>query len=345
MGEVRFLPRILMVAGSAAVLTGLLPVATASAVLPPKPTSSCKVPVLSVSTLKVKAGSIITVSGRNFSGCSAQGNPVGPTRVLTVKVGVVTAAKKTDILATTRTTVSGTFSASVTVPRLASGGVPKLVLAAAAVDPATKLSYAGVAVLAYGAGAPAVPAVLPPKPSPSCKVPVFSVSTLKVKPGSIITVSGQNFSGCSAQGSTAVPIRVLTVKVGVVTAAKKTDMLATAKTSATGAFSARVTVPRLSAGGVQKLVLVAAAVDPATKLTYAGVAALGYDGGAISVISANVTPPSGGGIPTAVPAGTGGQAATAGDSTRNEQLAMIGLGGVLTAAGGLGLRRRGRRVH
>lgn len=33
-------------------------------------------------------GTQVTVSGVNFSGCSAQGNPAKPTAILTVKVGV-----------------------------------------------------------------------------------------------------------------------------------------------------------------------------------------------------------------------------------------------------------------
>lgn len=184
-----------------------------------------------------------------------------------------------------------------------------------------------------------------PKPSASCKVPVFSVSPLKAKPGTRVTVSGVNFSGCAAQGSIAKPTPVLTVKIGVQTASKMGAVLATTKTTAAGKFSVTVTVPALTTGGIAKLALAAAATDPSTKLTYAGVAVLAYDiatppaTGSAPVAAATTSPP-GGGVPTAVPAGNGGQAATVGSGHRDAQFALGGVGALLAAAGAAGVSRR-----
>ncbi len=93
--------RAVAIAGASAVVC-LVGVTSASAAAPavPKPTATCKVPVLSVSQTTAKPGTKITVSGQNFSGCSAQGNPAKPTGVLTVQVGIFTAAKVKDVLAT-----------------------------------------------------------------------------------------------------------------------------------------------------------------------------------------------------------------------------------------------------
>ena len=61
---------------------------------------------------------------------------------------------------------------------------------------------------------------------------MFSVKPLTAAPGSKVTVSGVNFSGCPAQGSKAKP--VLTVKVGVETASKVGRLLATTTTTPSG---------------------------------------------------------------------------------------------------------------
>lgn len=206
----------------------------------------------------------------------------------------------------------------------------------------------GVAVLAglvplAAAGSAGAAGV--PKPSASCKVPVFSVSPLKAKPGTKVTVSGVNFSGCTAQGSTAKPTPVLTVKIGVQTASKMGAVLATTKTTAAGKFSVTVTVPALTTGGIAKLALAAEATDPSTKLSYAGVAVLAYDVATPTAtgsapVSAAPTSPPGGGVPTAVPAGNGGQAAAAGAGTRDAQFALGGAGALLAAAGAVGVSRR-----
>ncbi len=199
-------------------------------------------------------------------------------------------------------------------------------------------------------------AAAPPKPSASCKVPVLSVTPLTVTPGSKVMVSGVNFSGCPAQGSKAKPTPVLTVKIAVVSAAKTGKVLATTTTSRTGVFSVRVTVPALPSGGVPKLALVAQSRDAATGLDYVGLAVLAYKSVAktpapVAAPVKHITPvapaPSGGGgVPTAVPAGSGGLAAATSPVTRDAELALGGAGLVLLAAGGVGLGRRrqsGRR--
>jgi len=69
-------------------------------------------------------------AGQNFSGCSAQGNPAKPTGVLTVQVGIFTAAKVKDVLATTKTSATGSFSVQITVPKVSAGGKPQIGVAA-----------------------------------------------------------------------------------------------------------------------------------------------------------------------------------------------------------------------
>jgi len=207
---------------------------------------------------------------------------------------------------------------------------------------------AKIAAGVVGGGVLALVGVLPvaanaattaPKPSASCKVPVFSVSPLRASPGTKVTVSGVNFSGCAAQGNKAKPTPVLTVQVGVQSASKMGKLLATTKTSASGSFSVQVTVPALSAAGVPKLELAAAAKDPATGLVYAGVAVLAY-----STPSATPTPSatggSGGGVPTAVPAGSGGLAASTSSSTRLAHDGLAAGGLALLVVGGIGFGRR-----
>jgi hypothetical protein len=206
-----------------------------------------------------------------------------------------------------------------------------------------------VAAGVVGGGVLALVAVLPvaanattvPKPSASCKTPVFSVSPMKASPGTKVTVSGVNFSGCTAQGNKAKPTPVLTVRVGVESASKMGKLLATTRTSASGSFKVQVTVPSLSAAGVPKLGLAAAAKDPATGLTYAGVAVLAYS-------TPGATSAPGGGVPTAVPAGSGGLAASTSNSTRLAQDGLAAAGVALLVAGGIGFgsrRASGRQQH
>jgi len=208
---------------------------------------------------------------------------------------------------------------------------------------------AAVAVTMLGAiSASAAPAV--PKPSASCKVPVFSVSATKAMPGSKITVSGKNFSGCAAQGNSAKPTAVLPVKVGVLTAAKVKDVLATTKTSADGSFSVEVTIPSVSAGGQPKIALAAESIDPVTKLTYAGLATVVYSTPAAPTTAAPTTAQSATtlaptatstqDIPTAVPAGSGGLSAPNTPARTGLEIGLVGGGTLLLAAGGITLIRR-----
>jgi len=208
---------------------------------------------------------------------------------------------------------------------------------------------AAVAVTMLGTiSASAAPAV--PKPSASCKVPVFSVSATKAMPGSKITVSGKNFSGCAAQGNSAKPTAVLPVKVAVLTAAKVKDVLATTKTSADGSFSVEVTIPSVSAGGQPKIALAAESIDPVTKLTYAGLATVVYSTPAAPTTAAPTTAQSATtlaptatstqDIPTAVPAGSGGLSAPNTPARTGLEIGLVGGGTLLLAAGGITLIRR-----
>ena len=212
-------------------------------------------------------------------------------------------------------------------------------------------AIAGTAVtftLISFASASAAPVV---KPSASCKVPIMSVSRTTAIPGTTVRVSGVNFSGCSAQGNSAKPTAILTVKVGVVTAAKVTEVLATTRTTARGTFSVEITVPKVSAGGKSKIALAAASTDPATKLSYIGAAAIAYAAAPIAAISSPAPTPtaptssSSGDVPTAVPAGSGGFGAPTGGGQIGTEIIVGGAGAALIALGGVGLARRRSRQH
>ena len=172
-------------------------------------------------------------------------------------------------------------------------------------------------------------------------------------PGTKITVSGKNFSGCAAQGNPAKPTAVLPVKVGVVTAAKVTKVLASTKTSADGSFSVEVTIPAVDAGGKPKIILAAEAMDPVTKLTYSGVAQVLYSaGGSSTPSSAPATPspsssmaPTSVDTPTAVPAGSGGLADPSSPARTGLELGLGTAGLVLLGAGGLAISRRKAGQH
>ncbi len=196
------------------------------------------------------------------------------------------------------------------------------------------------------------------KPSPSCKVPVMSVSQTSAMPGTKVTVSGVNFSGCSAQGNPAKATAVLTVKVGVVTATKASELLATTTTTKTGSFSVQITVPKVPAGGATKIALAAEATDPVTKLSYIGAAAITYSvpttpptttaspTSATTSSSAEPTMTSSTvELPTAVPAGSGGFGAPTSAAQLAAEIGLGGAGVALLAVGGIGLGRRRGRQH
>ena len=218
------------------------------------------------------------------------------------------------------------------------------------------LFISAAAALVGLAGITSASAVAPVKPSANCKVPIFSVSQTTAMPGTKITVSGKNFSGCAAQGNPAKPTAILTVKVGVVTAAKVQEVLATTKTDATGSFSVQITIPSVSAGGEPKIALAAVAEDPVTTLTYSGVASVTYTKPAAPTSTSSVAPTSATStaaptssssvdVPTAVPAGTGGFGAPTTSAQLDTELGLGAAGVALVALGGYGLTRRRVRQH
>jgi hypothetical protein len=188
----------------------------------------------------------------------------------------------------------------------------------------------GIAVLGIAAAcllitAPAAMAVDPPKPSASCKIPSLDAIPDTVSPGTVVTVSGQNFSGCPSEGDPNPPTAVLEVKIGIATDQKMGQVLATTQTLPDGSFAASVTIPAVASAG-DKIALAAGSQDAATGLAYAAVVPLLYTGSTA--------------VPTGVPAGTGGLAA-ADDSTLSSLLTVAGGAGlVLAGAGVAGLRRR-----
>lgn len=217
---------------------------------------------------------------------------------------------------------------------------------------------AGVAAVGLGLGGTASAApttTAAPVPSASCKVPSLTITPAAGKAGTVVKVSGQNFSGCKLKSGSIAPTLVLHVKVGVVNAAtKKSTVLVTVSTTSAGTFSASITIPTET--GSTKIGVVAAAQDPATKLDYFALRPFQYRPAVTPTPSptATVTPtptspsapstsmqPTGTSVPTAVPAGLGNGAATTSAATRAVQLA-IGAGGVLLATVALMMMRRRR---
>ena len=195
--------------------------------------------------------------------------------------------------------------------------------------------------------------------SPACKVPAMTLSSTTAAPGTKITVSGKNFSGCTVAGSTAKATPVLTVKVGVLTAAKVQDLLATTKTQ-DGSFSVQITVPKVSAGGEPKIAVAAVSEDPATKLVYHATQTITYK--TATTTSAAPTPTasspaptsasastaassSSQDVPTAVPAGSGGMGGTTGTTQIAVELGLGAAGVALLGAGGISVARRRARQH
>ena len=198
----------------------------------------------------------------------------------------------------------------------------------------TQLLRRGIAVVGIAAGALLIstPAVLAAEPTPaaSCKVPSLSAIPDSVSPGTVVTVTGQNFSGCPAEGDPTPPTAVLEVKIGIATDQAMGQVLATTQTAADGSFTASVTIPAVASAG-DRIALAAGSQDTATGLAYAAVVPLQYSGGTA--------------VPTGVPAGTGGFAA-AEESTDNNLLTIAGAAGlVLAGAGVTGLRRRKASAH
>ena len=197
----------------------------------------------------------------------------------------------------------------------------------------------GSAVLALAGPASAVPATTVAAtavPSPTCKVPSMTVTPDAGTAGTRIQVSGLNFSGCPLKVGTPKPTAVLKVEVGLLDpATKKTVVLATVNTTATGAFSTSFTLPSVTGtnGAAPKIEVAAAAEDPTTKLKYFFVEPFSY------------TAAAGTEVPTAVPAGSGGQAGTTSASSELTQGGIGAAGLLLIAGAGVALRRRHSGTH
>ena len=150
MGKSHLVLRSLLVTGAAIAVTTLGSLSASAATAPTLSASPvCKVPAMTLSSTTAAPGIKITVSGKNFSGCTAAGSTAKATPVLTVKVGVLTAAKVQALLATTKTSSDGSFSVQITVPKVSAGGEPKIAVAAISEDPATKLVYHATQIITY----------------------------------------------------------------------------------------------------------------------------------------------------------------------------------------------------
>ena len=107
-----------------------------------------------------------------------------------------------------------------------------------------------------------------------------------------------------------------------------------------------VTVPAVPSGGASKIAIAAVAQDPATKLDYYALAAIGYPTSTTTssttssaTILTGVTSSSSQAVPTAVPAGSGGAGASGGSNPALD-LTVGGAGLLLIGAGGVVLARR-----
>lgn len=222
---------------------------------------------------------------------------------------------------------------------------------------------AAIAVTAVGSMSASAAPASTPSASPSCKVPALTLSATTAMPGTKITVSGKNFSGCTAAGSTVKPTAVIAVKVGVVTATNVQDLLATTKTGADGSFSVQITIPKVPAGGKPEIAVAAVSEDPATKLVYHATDPITYSVPPTTpapTTSASPAPPttaptsatpaptatsSSPDVPTAVPAGTGGMGGTTGPTQIALELGLGAAGLALLGAGGITVARRRTRLH
>jgi hypothetical protein len=180
--------------------------------------------------------------------------------------------------------------------------------------------------IALAAAAP-LAASAEPVPAADCSTPALSAEPIIVSPGTVLTVSGEDFSGCATvDGIPGTP--VIPVEVGIYTDQKMAQVLAETQTAADGSFTVQVTIPAVASAG-DKIILIAASADEATGLVYQGLLTLGYT--------------AGGTTPTAVPAGVGDLAASASDSDKG-LLVGIGAAGLLLVAGGATAAVR-RREH
>jgi len=208
------------------------------------------------------------------------------------------------------------------------------------------LTVAGLSAATLLTAAPALAAATP-TPSPTCKIPSLTVTPAAGPTGTRVTLTGTHFSGCPAKNSPAKPTPVNPVAIGLVfkaspsTAAAK--QLGTTSTTPAGSFTITVTIPAGEHPGLAELVAVAQ--DKATGLGYRAArpftitSSAGTTGGTGTGTGTGVVR-----VPTSVPAGSGGMAASSNSSVPSGEIALLAVAGAagigLTAAGSRALRRR-----
>ncbi|WP_375490475.1 hypothetical protein [uncultured Jatrophihabitans sp.] len=168
----------------------------------------------------------------------------------------------------------------------------------------------------------------------ACRKPTLQVMPAAVHAGQTVTVIGRHFSGCHATTGNATPAVSLPVQVGVKGSTALATALAKARTSSSGYFKVRFAIPVGMTGQARSLTLGAATRDASTTLAYAGATTVAYS---------NSNASAGGGMPTGVPAGTGGQAAPTSAADRDGLLGLLA-GGLLLAAGGTTVLTRRRHA-
>ena len=156
-----------------------------------------------------------------------------------------------------------------------------------------------------------------------------------------MTVIGRHFSGCHATTGHATPAVHLPVQVGLAAVSTVSRALAKATTNASGYFKIFLTIPSNAVRG-KTVTLAAASKDSKTTLAYAGTSHAIYTA---RTGSGSTDSGAGGGMPTGVPAGTGGLAATISSTDVDVELGLLAGGLLLVAGGGTVLARRRRTSH
>lgn len=134
---------------AAAAMLTLAPTAGAEEAAPA--VGSCPTPVLTAIPADVMPGTKVTVSGKNFGGCTEAQEAAAATN--TVQIGIATDQKVGTVLATVETSSDDpfTFTATVTIPDVPSAG-DTIALAAGTEDSKTGLTYFAVLPLQYTGG-------------------------------------------------------------------------------------------------------------------------------------------------------------------------------------------------
>lgn len=138
--------------------------------LPSAPT--CQPPMLTVTPTSGPIGTKVAVTGQHFSGCSGSGSSPKPSSVLPVQIGLTyrssSAQPVTKVLATTKTTSTGSFTVTVVIPSGVPAGTAEVL--ATSKDPATGSAYgAGGPFTVTGSPAPTASPTPVPGPSPKPK--------------------------------------------------------------------------------------------------------------------------------------------------------------------------------